>query len=70
MIPLGNVAISTQRETGGMGRGDEWGVPCTVHDVTPKKSWQMTWFYRSPSTTRNLCVCVSVEARVYLNVLN
>lgn len=67
MILLGNVAISTQWEIGGMGRGG-WlgGRGGVVHDVTPKKSWQMAQFYRSPSTAGHVqvyvlgseCLCV------------
>lgn len=30
-----------------------------VHDVTPKKSWQMTQFYCSPSTTGHVHVLLN-----------
>lgn len=36
-------------------------VGALVHDVTPKKSWQMIQVYCSTSTTGHLCACVCVR---------
>lgn len=76
MILLGNVAISTQWEIGGMGRRGWGGCWCwcwwsggsLVDDMTPKKSCQMTQFYRSPSTTGHLDLCVCVCLHVCLEM--